>query len=196
MKIAIEDQGAGRVSLHFYTEGAPTPDPTAASYVGPVAHLKEALDIGLKQIFPSQTYKLYSDPSEGMTTVAFKRVVLDTCVFPSNESSIVSIITDEKFDGAHNYEIKPMLRYDNGAVYGLEGLPLTFVKKNDDGTWQTGVQTEQLLLVIADRHPKLNAVFPAEEHDEFMAHIHGALECLGRRFKKRLDRGVAGEHKA
>ena len=122
-----------------------------------------------------------------------QRILLTATVFPSTEQTIVALPTDDKFKGAHNYEIKPMLRYENGAVYGLEGMPLTFVKRNDDGSWQPGVQSEQLLLALMDRHEKLNNVFPTEVHDEFMAHLAGALECLERRVRERTERGVMGQ---
>lgn len=128
------------------------------------------------------------------------RVPLDGVVFPSTERTIVSLPQGDSFNGAHNYSIKPMLRYENGAVCGLEGMPLTFVKQvpleGGGVRWQAGVQSEQLLLVLLDRHEKMNAVFASDVHDEFMGHIAGALECLERRFRNRMDRGVAGQQKA
>ena len=68
----------------------------------------------------------------GTNQLPSMRVAIEASVFPSTENTIVSIVTDDKFNGAHNYEVKPMLRFEPGvgAVYGLEGMPVTFVKKN------------------------------------------------------------------
>jgi hypothetical protein len=125
--------------------------------------------------------------------------LVDASVFPSPEKTISCIVTDGKFQGAHDYLIRPMGSFDpatNTTLYEDEGIPFLFVKKLDDGTFRPGIQTEQLLHMILDRHPKLNEVFAADTHDEFMGHIQGALNCLERRFRERIDRGVAGEHKA
>ena len=126
------------------------------------------------------------------------RLLLDATVFPSTEKTIVALPTDDKFAGAHNYEIKPMLRYEDGAVYGMEGMPVTFVKRNEDGTWQAGVQTEQLLLMLLDRHDKLNAAVPAQtnSHELFIGGINDALRALASRVNERTRRGVMGESKA
>ncbi|TGE29826.1 hypothetical protein [Hymenobacter metallicola] len=124
------------------------------------------------------------------------RILLAATVFPSQEQTIVALPTDEKFQGAHNYEIHPMMRFENGAaVYGEGTHAITFVKRNEDGTWQPGVQTEQLLLLLKDRHNKLNNVFPSEDHDEFIAGIDKALAALERRVRERQGRGVMGELK-
>jgi len=244
MELKVENSANGQVTLHFVKDLQGQLQ-QAKSFCATPEMFKEIIEKGWDNVLVKQV--------NGGFDTAPDRVLLDTCVFPSNEPSIVCIITDEKFDGAHDYEIKPMLRfqpeyqYDFAAiedlfrkemkflhmqalveehqgvikgnehtaemikkcvdlgyikqigghtVYGLEGMPLTFVKRLPNGTFRPGLQTEQLLLVIEDRHPKLNAEFPAEEHDEFMYHIRAARECLERRFRKRLDRGVAGEHKA
>lgn len=125
-----------------------------------------------------------------------ERILLDARVFPSHERTIVSLVAKgDGFRGAHNYDIKPMLRYEGGAVYGAEGMPITFIKKNDDGTWQPGLQSEQLLLLLLDRHEKLNSVFPTGGHNEFRHHLIKALECLEYRVRERTERGVMGDHR-
>lgn len=140
-----------------------------------------------------------NNPATGPSTnqLPEMRVVIDSAVFPSTENTIVSIKTDDKFNGAHNYEVKPMLRYEPGvgAAYGLEGMPVTFVKKNDDGTWQPGLQSEQLLLLLIDRHVKMSAVFPSPQDDHFLSFLNSALNVLAMRVQDRTRRGVMGEHK-
>jgi hypothetical protein len=71
---------------------------------------------------------------------------LPAVVFPSTTPTITSLITDEKFNGAHNYIVQPMVEFNKdrgGAQYAVEpeaGIELRFVKRRDDGTWQPGLQ--------------------------------------------------------
>ncbi|MBC6988572.1 hypothetical protein [Hymenobacter sp. BT491] len=118
---------------------------------------------------------------------------LNESVFPSEQKTILCVATDSKFKGAHNYYVQPMVGYQDGAVYGAELVSIPFVKRNEDGTWQPGVQTEQLLLLLKDRHEKLNEVFPSEDHAQFIAGIDMALEALEKRVRERTQRGVMGQ---
>lgn len=119
-------------------------------------------------------------------------------VFPSKRRTITAIHTDSKFKGAHNYRVQPMLHYADGAVYARDkddAMELNFVKRREDGTWQKGLQTEQLLEVLIDRHHKLQDVFPTEqtEHNSFIAHLTAALAILEKRVTERTARGVMGQ---
>jgi len=123
---------------------------------------------------------------------------LNALVFPSEEKTICCLPTDAKFKGAHNYYVAPMVGYEGGALYAQEpeaAIEIRFVKRREDGTWQPGVQTEQLLLLLKDRHDKLNEVFPSEDHAQFTAGIDMALDALERRVRERTTRGVMGELK-
>jgi hypothetical protein len=123
---------------------------------------------------------------------------ISATVFPSQEKTIYCLPTDDKFQGAHNYWVSPMVGYGAGALYAKEpeaAIELRFVKCREDGTWQPGLQSEQLLLLLKDRHEKLNAVFPSDDHAQFIAGIDLALEALERRVRERTARGVMGELK-
>lgn len=121
---------------------------------------------------------------------------LNTTVFPSTQKTLLCVVTDSKFKGAHNYYVQPMTEFKAGAaVYGADLISIPFVKRNEDGTWQPGVQTEQLLLLLKDRHEKMNDVFPSDDHAQFVAGIDLALEALERRVRERTTRGVMGELK-
>jgi hypothetical protein len=123
---------------------------------------------------------------------------LKATVFPSEERTISSLPTDEKFQGAHNYYVQPMVGFEGGALYAKEpeaAIELRFVKRREDGTWQPGLQTEQILLLLKDRHEKLNEVFPSEDHAQFIAGIDKALDALEKRVRERQGRGVMGQLK-
>jgi hypothetical protein len=58
-----------------------------------------------------------------------------------------------------------------------------------------GLQTEQLLIAIHDRHQKLNAKFFSEDGLKFIRKIEEALVCLEDRVRERIARGVMGDLK-
>ncbi|MDF7810512.1 hypothetical protein [Hymenobacter sp. YC55] len=120
---------------------------------------------------------------------------VNASVFPSRQKTMLCVATDDKFQGAHNYYLMPMIGFQDGAVYGGNLVSIPFVKRNEDGTWQPGVQTEQLLHILKDRHEKLNAVYPSDDHAQFIAGIDLALEALEKRVRERTQRGVMGELK-
>jgi hypothetical protein len=117
-------------------------------------------------------------------------------VYPSKEITIVAEFdADDKYLGAHNYFCYPSLGFEGGKpVYDFtaDRIPINFVKKSENGTVVAGLQSEQLLLILIDRHQKLNAVFPSEYNDQFIAGVVMALEAMRQRVNDRVGRGVMG----
>lgn len=116
-------------------------------------------------------------------------------VFPSEQKTI-RVENDADYGGAHKYEIDMCLGFNNGAT---EYVPLTqtiqFVQKNLDGSMIPGVQSEQLVLVLLDRHRKLNARFPSEQNQQMIDGLEIFLSACKERVQERMDRGVMGELK-
>lgn len=72
---------------------------------------------------------------------------------------------------------------------------LNFVQKNTDGSLMPGVTSEQLLNLLIHRHTQMNAAFPSEQNEAFIAHLQSALDLLEERVKDRVNRGVMGDLK-
>ncbi|WP_456867606.1 hypothetical protein [Galbibacter sp. BG1] len=69
------------------------------------------------------------------------------------------------------------------------------MKKLDDGTMVPGLQSEQLLIALIDRHKKLNARFPSREGSLMITKLEEALHWSEARVKERTQRGVMGDLK-
>ena len=74
-------------------------------------------------------------------------------------------------------------------------VELTVIQKNDDGSIVPGVQSEQLVYVLLDRHEKLNARFPSAQNEKMIAGLRMFIEACEERVKERIERGVMGELK-
>lgn len=116
-------------------------------------------------------------------------------VYPSDERTI-SVIDDATYGGAHCYVIRECLGFNDGKTQYVETEQVVrFVQKNDDGTMIPGLQSEQLVLALLDRHEKLNARFPSEQNAKMIAGLRMFLEACEERVKNRMERGVMGELK-
>lgn len=124
--------------------------------------------------------------------------LLDATVYPSTEKTIR---VDDKLDGpdyggAHCYNFQNCLGFADGqTLYENSYQEVNFVMKREDGTVQPGLQSEQLLLALIDRHKKLNEKFPSREGSLAITKMEEALHWLQARVKERMDRGVMGELK-
>ena len=119
---------------------------------------------------------------------------LEETVFPSETQSIVAMADGEYGTGAHDYLIRKSLGFKDGqAVYSKSFTPISFVKKLAGGKEIAGVQSEQLLIMLKDRHEKLNAKYPSEFHEKFIAGLNMALEAQRERVESRMGRGVMGK---
>ena len=85
---------------------------------------------------------------------------LEFKVYPSEELTI-TVEDDAIYGGAHRYEAKNSVGFNNGvAEYVESSTTIQFVQKNDDGSIIPGIQSEQLALILLDRCVKLNSRFP------------------------------------
>lgn len=120
---------------------------------------------------------------------------LTKTVFPSEEQTIF-VEEDDTYGGAHVYKFEESLGFNNGkAEYQGTYQTISFVKKEEDGTILAGLQSEQLLIALIDRHEKLNARFPSEQNVVFIEHLKAALSLQEDRVRDRINRGVMGELK-
>lgn len=134
-------------------------------------------------------------------------VQLDAVVFPSEEKTIVvAVPKGDVYGGAHKYFITNCFGHVNGkTLYHFEknadgemapkGHTIQFVQKNEDGTVVPGLQSEQLVLMLLDRHAKLNAVYPSAQYEKMKAGLEMFLQAARERVQERINRGVMGELK-
>lgn len=120
---------------------------------------------------------------------------IDARVYPSEEQTI-SVVEDKTYGGAHCYIIRECLGFVDGKTqYTDTEQVVQFVRKNDDGSIVPGLQSEQLVLALLDRHKKLNARFPSEHNIKMVAGLRMFLDACEERVKSRMERGVMGELK-
>lgn len=120
-------------------------------------------------------------------------------VYPSDVNSVsVFVPKGDRYGGAHTYYCVPSLGFENGkAVYNFRHptIEVPFVRKIDGALTLPGLQSEQLLIILLDRHERLNAVYPSAHHEKFMTGVRMALEALKERVDDRMGRGVMGQLK-
>ena len=120
---------------------------------------------------------------------------LDAVVFPSDEKTIL-VVNDEEYGGAHCYLLRECLGFhDGGTVYTDTEQVIQFIQKQDDGSVIPGLQSEQLVLALIDRHKKLNARFPSAQNEKMIQGLEMFLEASRERVEERMSRGVMGELK-
>lgn len=72
---------------------------------------------------------------------------------------------------------------------------IQFVHKASDGTITPGLQSEQLVIALIDRHKKLNERFPSVHNEKMIQGLEIFLEACKERIDDRISRGVMGELK-
>ena len=116
-------------------------------------------------------------------------------VYPSEEKT-VKVLEDDSYGGAHYYELSNCLGFNNGKTEYVNTIQsLQFIKKEEDGSMTPGLQSEQLLIALIDRHKKLNERFSSREGALAITKMEEALHWLEARVKERVNRGVMGELK-
>ncbi len=121
--------------------------------------------------------------------------ILDDTVFPSEEKTI-TVKDDPIYGGAHCYHIQNCLGFENGTTkYGNVATAVYFIRKEEDGTIVSGVQHEQLAIVMLDSIEKLNARFPSPENTKMVEGLHMFLDACKERVEQRIERGVMGKLK-
>jgi hypothetical protein len=120
-------------------------------------------------------------------------------VFNSDEESVFVILRPgDVYGGAHQYYLRPSIGFKDGKTQfapTATGISINFVEKRDDGVILPGALTEQILIMLRDRHEKLNARFPSSQNEQFQRGITIALDALENRVRERMEHGVMGELK-
>lgn len=115
-------------------------------------------------------------------------------VYPSDEITI-HVCEDEDYGGAHEYIFNESMGHIDGKAVYIDNIQkIRFVKKEESGM-VAGLQSEQLLIALIDRHKKLNNKFPSREGSLAITKMEEALHWLEARVKERIQRGVMGELK-
>jgi hypothetical protein len=122
-------------------------------------------------------------------------ITLDGTVFPSDAKTI-QVEKDADYGGAHRYEIRNCLGFNNGVTEYVDSKQVVqFVQKNEDGSMIPGLQSEQLVLMLIDRHQKLNNRYPSVQNEKMLAGLQMFLDACKERVEERMNRGVMGELK-
>ena len=122
-----------------------------------------------------------------------EKVTLDGRVYPSEEKTIRAVY-DKTYGGAHCYIMRECLGFADGVTsYTGNEQVIQFIQKLDDGTVIPGIQSEQLALVLLDRHKKLNARFPSPQNEKMIKGLEMFLEASKERVQSRMERGVMGK---
>ena len=122
-----------------------------------------------------------------------EKVTLDGRVYPSEEKTIRAVY-DKTYGGAHCYIMRECLGFADGVTsYTGNEQVIQFIQKLDDGTVIPGIQSEQLALVLLDRHKKLNARFPSPQNEKMIRGLEMFLEASKERVQSRMERGVMGK---
>jgi hypothetical protein len=124
-----------------------------------------------------------------------EKIDLDGTVFPSKEKTI-QVINDATYGGAHCYIIRECLGFKDGKTSYVDSKQvIQFIQKLDDGTVIPGLQSEQLVLMLIDRHKKLNARFPSAQNEKMIQGLEMFLDASRERVEDRMNRGVMGDLK-
>lgn len=124
-----------------------------------------------------------------------RKPLTEALVFPSTEPTI-SVADDKEYGGAHEYIIQNCFGFNNGKTeYGASRQTIQFVHKKEDGNITPGLQSEQLVLMLIDRHRKLNARFPSPQNEKMIAGLQQFIDACKERVQDRIDRGVMGDLK-
>ena len=120
---------------------------------------------------------------------------VNATVYPSEERTIFSA-DDPKYGGGHRYQFLESTGFSqNSAGYVESRQEIHFVKKEEDGTMTPGLQSEQLVIALIDRHQKLNAQYPSDQNARMIAGLQMFLEASKERIQDRISRNVMGELK-
>jgi hypothetical protein len=120
---------------------------------------------------------------------------LPTPVYPSGVLSVFSA-DDPKYGGGHRYQFLNSIGFSKDeAGYVKSRQEISFVKKEEDGTITPGLQSEQLVIALIDRHKKLNAQYPSDFTMKMITGLQMFLEACKERVQDRIGRGVMGDLK-
>ena len=116
-------------------------------------------------------------------------------VYPTDQIT-VRVMPDKDYNGAHLYEFDNCVGFNDGQTqYDGGTQQIQFVHKADDGTITPGLQSEQLVIALIDRHKKLNNRFPSPQNVDMIMALEGFLEACKERIDDRIKRDVMGDLK-
>lgn len=125
-----------------------------------------------------------------------KGIAVPGVVFPSEEQTISVEDADGVYGGAHKYTVRECKGFHEGKTEYVDTTQtIQFIQKLEDGTITPGLQSEQIVLILLDRHRKLNHVFESEQYTKMLHGLNMFLEACRERVQERMDRGVMGELK-
>lgn len=126
---------------------------------------------------------------------------IDQTVFPSTEKTI--FVANDQYGGAHHYKIINCLGFNpvsQNTEYAVDkdmdyekSQTIDFVFKDEDGNFVPGLQSEQLVIMLIDRHKKLNEKFPSRHNQQAIAGLQMFLDACEARVRERMSRGVMGK---
>lgn len=128
------------------------------------------------------------------------RVLTSHKVNGCNEVLNIEVVDEPGSGGAnHRYDISGFNTENNPSVnrdfpaYGVTTIVFQNGPIKESGV--NGLTQEALLAVIEDRLVGFQAgPYATADNAEALDHVRGAMECLQRRTKERLTRGVEGTH--
>lgn len=118
-----------------------------------------------------------------------------------NEALKIEVIDEPGPGGAnHAYDITGFDTKENPASVDLHGyrrsfarVPIVFQNGPIHETGVNGISQEALLAIVADRLECFQAgPYACQDNAEALEHVKAAMECLHRRTKERVARGVEG----
>jgi len=117
-----------------------------------------------------------------------ENLYLKKTVYPSEEKTIL-VENDDIFGGAHRYSFIGSVGYQKGKpAYDFHDIQtIQFMKNEEDGVIRIGVQSEQLLIALIDRHKKLNRINPTKEQALAITKMEEALMWLEAYERERLE---------
>lgn len=123
-------------------------------------------------------------------------IPLEQTVYPNDVPSIFISEEPDEYGGAHEYTFINSLGFEDGkAIYDKSRTNIQFVKKTKIET-VPGIQSEQLIIALIDRHKKLNAKYPSAFSDKMIAGLQMFLDACKERVDERMSRGVMGQLKS
>jgi hypothetical protein len=122
------------------------------------------------------------------------RKITDHIANPANDRITIEVLDEPGPGGArHEYRIRVEGEEING-LSEIEQIDLRFQKGGIAEADVNGITQEVLLAIVIDRLRGFDSgPFASEDNHYALRHCEEALECLKRRTRERMQRGVEGK---